>query len=202
MKNFCIILISTFLFSNLCSAKTFSKKNFKNLYANFGTWQEYYKQVQSSRDGDLNSFEFKPYLSVGIDYELTNEQAIVSELGYVIREDIGDSTVTKDHFFLRFDYAYRALEWLRLRAGTSFMWVTYSGDGSEQTLPNGNTTEVYFAPSERRNTFNQTLDLGVEFIKEQYSFRLQSYIYAFNEEEERLTSFSASLNYLIALKDL
>lgn len=202
MKIFCTILISTVLFSNVCSAKEFSTKNFKNIYANFGTWQEFYKQVQSSRDGDLNSFEFRPYLSAGVDYELTSEHAIISEVGYVIRENLGDSTVTKDQFFLRFDYAHRALEWLRLRAGTSFMWVTYSGDGSEQTLPNGNSTEVYFAPSERSNVFNQTLDLGLEFIKDRYSFRVQSYIYAFSEEDERLTSFSASLNYLIPIKDL
>jgi len=199
-KILCLALFLSFSLVADCSAKSFSTKNFKNLYLNFGTWQEYYMQAQASQNGELNSFEFTPYFSFGMDYELTSKHLLLSEVGYVIRQNL--DAVTKDHFFWRFDYAYQALQWLRLRAGTSFMWVTYNGDGSEKSFPNGNSTEVYYAPNERKNTFNQTLDFGVELMKDQFSLRLGSYIYAANEQDERLTSFSASVNYIMDLKDI
>lgn len=184
------------------NAKIFDQKNIKNIYANIGSWQEYYMQVQKTRGGELNGFEFTPFISAGFDYQLKPNQYLIPEVGYIIRRTLSNGNVTKDHLFARLDYAYSLKKWLRLRAGTSLMWITMAGNGSEKTLPNGSGTETYYAPSERKNILNQTLDFGVEIIKEKISARLHSYIYAFNDEEERLTSFSLSLNYLIPMKDL
>ena len=80
--------------------------------------------------------------------------------------------------------------------------ITYSGDGSEKKLPNGNGEETYYSPSERRNVLNQTLDFGVEYMVKKTSLRLHSYVYSADKEEERLNSISLSLNYLIPIKDL
>lgn len=195
----CFAIFLSFSLTPLYAADYFSLKKFKNIYGGFGTWQEYYMQTQGHEDGSLNTFEFTPFFTAGVDYQITPEHLIIPEIGYVYRQEISGGAVTKDHFFLRFDYAYTALEWLRLRVGTSFMWVWYNGDGSERTFPNGSSTEVYYAPEESSHTLNQTLDFGVEFIKKQFSFRVGSYIYAANEQNERLTSFSMAINYIIGL---
>ncbi|MBD66574.1 MAG: hypothetical protein CME62_15285 [Halobacteriovoraceae bacterium] len=159
-------------------------------------------QVQDSQSGSLNSFELKPYLSAALDYQIKNQHFLGTEVGYILRESYSKSTYTKDHFYWRFDYIYQALEWFNLRAGTSFMWQTLSGDGSEETLPNGDGEQTYYAPDERKNIFNQTFDLGVEFLHKNMSARIQSYIYALDQEDERLTSFSLSFHYLMPIRDL
>lgn len=177
-------------------------KNFKNLALNIGSWQEYYMQVQEEENGNLNGFELRPYISIAADYPLPKNFSIIQEAGYVLRENIGDSSLTKDIYFLRADFAYKVYPNFQLRVGTSFMWITYSGDGSEKSLPNGNGEETYYSPSERRNVINQTLDFGLEYFVEKTSIRLQSYIYSADKEEERLNSISLSVNYLFPVKDL
>ncbi len=159
-------------------------------------------QVQETESGDLNGFKFRPYFSVATDFRLPKQFSLNPESGYVIRENMGDSSLTKDIFFLRADLAYRLHKNFQIRLGSSFMWITYSGDGSEKKLPNGNGEETYYSPSERRNVLNQTLDFGVEYMVKKTSLRLHSYVYSADKEEERLNSISLSLNYLIPIKDL
>jgi hypothetical protein len=177
-------------------------KSFKNIAVNIGSWQEYYMQVQEEKDGELNGFELRPYFSIASDYSLPKNFSLIPEAGYVLRENIGDSSLTKDIFFLRTDLAYKVYPNFQLRVGTSIMWITYSGDGSEKSLPNGNGEQTYYSPSERRNVMNQTLDFGIEYFVEKTSLRLQSYIYSADKESERLNSISLSINYLFPVKDL
>ena len=184
------------------NASAFSISEFENLQVNFGTWQENYNQVQESSNGELNGFEIRPYLSVGVDYNIYDEFGFIPEVGYILRENIGDSSVTKDIFYLRGDFTYAPKEWLRLRLGTSLMWMTISGDGSEEDLANGNGEETYYAPNERRNIFNQTLDFGVEYIHKKTSLRLQNYMYAVTDSDQRISSISLSVNYQIPVSEL
>jgi hypothetical protein len=165
-----------------------------------GTWLENLGQTRSSTSGATNGFEIIPYIGVGLEYNIAPQFLFSPEIGWVIQRT--EDEVSKNIFFLRGDFSYQVKKWLKLKLGSTFIMQTYSGDGGEDTLPNGDSQEVYFIPEERRTAYNQTLDIGVEFIKKNKSIRLQNYIYAWNQDEERMTSYSLSFNYFIPLEDL
>lgn len=181
----------------------FSLKKFKSISLSFGNWMEYSGAVQTSKNSDDLDLNFTPYFSAAIEYAINDDSSFIPEIGYIVQRKAGDDKITKDLFFLRTDYSYKYNEWLRFRAGTSFMVLSISSNGGSEKLPNGNGDETYYLPSERRTAINQTLDLGVETIFEKnYAIRLQTYIYSPFISEERILTYSLSVSYLFGPKDL
>ncbi|MFT6631022.1 MAG: hypothetical protein ACJAS4_000968 [Bacteriovoracaceae bacterium] len=194
------ILIAILILSfNGNNAFAFGLKSFDKLNLQIGTWMENYQQVQGTQDGDKNGFQFAPYIGVGLEYKLKPQYLLTPEIGYIIQRTSDE--IKKNQFFLRADFAYLPNDWLRLKVGSSLMILMISGDGGEDTLPNGNSTETYYIPEERRTAYNQTLDFGLEVFNDNMSARFQSFIYAWNESEERLISYALSYNYFIPIKD-
>lgn len=187
------------LFISPCYAN-FDWNKFETSTLQVGNWLENFAQVRGTRSDETNGFEFAPFISAASAYKLNERHLLIPELGWVIQRTEND--IRKNQFFARLDYAFALKPWLRLRAGSSFMILMQSADGGEDVLNNGNTTETYFIPPERRNTYNQTLDLGVEFIQKELSARFQTYNYAPLNEDQRLTTLSFSLNYNFPTKDL
>lgn len=178
---------------------------FNNIIVSFGNWMEFVDDVQITKGGTKNSLflsQYTPYFSISVDYPFKENWGLIPEIGYVVQREAADSRISKNLFFVRSDVAYLYNKWLRLRAGTSLMILNITGTGGEETLPNGDSTETYFIPSQRRTALNQTLDFGIEGIYDRLSLRLGSYIYAWNENADRMVTYSFSLNYLIPLKEL
>lgn len=194
------LLSLLFFLHTLYPAHSFGLKSFDKVNFQLGTWLENYDQLQGSQKGDSNSFEFAPYFGLGLEYQIKPQYLVIPEVGYIIQRT--SEEVSKNQFFFRADFAFLPNDWLRLKLGTSLMVLMISGDGGEDTLPNGNSTETYYIPSERRTAYNQTLDFGVEFFKDNMSARLQSFLYAWNESQERMISYGISFNYLIPIKDI
>ena len=82
------------------------------------------------------------------------------------------------------------------------MVLMTSGEGGEDTLDNGDSTETYYIPEERKTAYNQTLDLALEALVDKMSYKLQGYIYSFNEEDDRMYSLSLSINYMIPFREI
>ena len=62
-------LIATFF---LCSkVMAFGLDTFNNLHLQMGTWLENYDKVRVNKDDDTNGFELNPYISVGLEYDLS-----------------------------------------------------------------------------------------------------------------------------------
>ncbi len=195
-----LILLSILGLTTGLNAHAFGISSFKSAHLQLGTWLENYGQVQANRSGETNGFEITPYLSLGLEYDLQNKMSLLPEIGYVFQRT--DEAITKNQFLIRGDFAYQAHPNLRLRLGSSLIITSFAGDGGEDTLRNGNSTEVYYIPEERKNTYNQTLDFGVEYLQDRMSIKLQNYIFAWNEEEERMTTYSLSLNYFVPIEEL
>ena len=182
-----------------------SEHLFNNVTVSFGNWMEFVGDVQITKGGTKNSFlntQYTPYFSIAVDYPIQGKWSVMPELGYVIRREAADSRIKKNLFFIRTDVAYLYNKWLKLRAGTSLMILNITGTGGEETLPNADSSETYFIPSQRRTALNQTLDFAVEGIYDRVSLKLGSYIYAWNEDSDRTISYSLSFNYLIPLKEM
>lgn len=175
-------------------------KDFKSLNLQLGTWLENYGQVRDSRSDDENGFELNPYFGIGLEYHLPYNLSLAPELGYVLQRTEGE--ISKNQFLSRLDLIYLVHEKIKLRFGTSYMITSISGDGGEDTLNNGDSTEVYYIPEARRNSFDQTIDLGIEFIFEDIHLRAQAHFFELLDEEQRMRNYNLSINYQIPKSEL
>jgi hypothetical protein len=194
------LIITLTLSSNLFAAK--NKNLFKNITLTMGNWFENFKEVQTDSNGSTDNYKIAPYFSLSMDYKYNTDFTIIPELGWVITRKAGDSKIKKNLFFTKIDLAYYVKDNFRLRAGTSLMILNISGSGGEKTLPNGDGQDTYYLPSENRTALNQTLDFGIEYIIERFSIRGSSYMYAFIDSKERMTTYSTSISYLLPWDEL
>jgi hypothetical protein len=197
-----ILIIFVFLFSSFNLLAKDPMTHFDNLTITGGNWFDNYKQVQTSPSGSTSGFEVAPFFATSIDYFFREKWVAIPEVGWVVQRDAQDSRISKNLFFIRLDAAYSVKDNFRLRFGTSLMILNIGGNGGETTLPNGDSEETYYIPTERRTALNQTIDLGAEYIIDRISIRGQAYIYAWLDSEERLISYSMSLSYIIPIKEI
>ena len=185
---FCIVL--SLLNSN---AWSIDLKSFKSINLQVGNWMENYGQVRASSNDSTNGFEFIPYIAAGLDIEFNSTYSFHPETGWVFQRTV--DSISKNIFFFRADVSYLAVDYLKLKLGSSFVITSISGEGGEDKLNNGDSTETYYIPEERSNALNQTLDLGIEIFDEVHGARFNTMIYAWNEDEERMYTYTLSYIY-------
>lgn len=172
-------------------------KLIQSIYFNLGTHTEFFNNVQDDASGGVRKFDTKaPTLGIGAVvpfgfYDLH----FLPEFNWVLPRSAGSSRIIKNLFMFRGDVAYDPWEWLRLRAGTSIMWLNQHGRGGKAEMDNGNSTSTFYYPDENRSSFNNTLDLGAEFRYKEWALRLQSYIYSVFVEERRQVSYTLFISY-------
>ena len=187
-----ILFIFIFIFSVKLHAHEWSTKNIKTFNLQFGNWLENYQELQATEDGDRNGFEIRPFVGLGLDYALTKTWRLHPEFNYVIQET--KQEISYNIFALRLDASYLFDPSWRIKFGSAIAMHMLSGDGGEDSLPNGSSEEVYYVPSERRTSYVQTLDLGIDYIKSPYIIRFETLIYHLRKEERR--SFTYTLSFL------
>jgi hypothetical protein len=107
-----------------------------------------------------------------------------------------DSNMYKNLFMIRGDIGYDLLDWLRVRVGTSLMWLNMHGKGGKTTINNGGGQSEFYNPDENRSALNNTFDLGLEaLLSDDWSARLQTYTYSLFQEERRQLSYSLFLTH-------
>jgi hypothetical protein len=166
-----------------------------NLQLNFGTHTQFYNAVQINNTGDKQRFEFSPTIGVGTSYTLPYGFQFLPEVNWVLPVNQSTGNVIKNTLMLRADFGYFVTDWLRLRSGTSLMILNQHGQGGKTTIENGNTTSTFYYPDENRSSLNNTFDLGIELLKEQWSTRLQTYTYSLFSHERREFSYSLFVSY-------
>jgi hypothetical protein len=62
-------------------------------------------------------------------------------------------------------------------------------------MNNGNDQTTFYYPDENRSSLNNTLDLGIETIFDQFAIRLQTYTYSIFKKEQRQYSYTLFLTY-------
>lgn len=194
------ILLFTTLIGSLSAQAFFETKNLRNLKLHMGNWFEYPGQMRASKTGETNGLAFSPFFATSLDYQLHEKFLLTPEVGYILQRS--SENIDKNQFFIRVEGSYLVTENFKLSMGSSFMMLNISSDGGEEVLPNGTSEDTFFRPAESSTVFNQTLDFAVEYMQDNKSIKLQSYTYAWNIDEERLTSFSLAFTYGIPFKEL
>lgn len=170
---------------------TFQNKRF---FLNVGTHTEFYKEVQNDGAGTLRIFDPTLTLGLGIESKLNSTFLFLPEANWVLPKDIGNGII-RNHFMLRADLGYDLLEWIRLRAGTSLMWLNQQGTGGSEQINNGNSTSTFYYPGDNRSSINNTLDFGAEILTSFFSFRLQTYTYSPFNTDKRQISYTVFVSY-------
>lgn len=167
---------------------------FRQYYLSGGLHTEFYNQIQTDGSGSLRKFDTAPVLGFGMVAPLETEFDFLTEFNWVLPRKSGERII-KNVFMLRADLGYKPVEWFRLRVGTSLMWLNQHGQGGKETINNGNSTSTFYYPDENRSSFNSTIDLGGEFLFDNWAIRLQTYTYAAFKEQRRQLSYTFFVSY-------
>lgn len=178
------------------TAPVAAKKSIESILFSLGTHTEFYDNIQNDTSGGTRKFDSKaPTLGAGLVMPIRYGWRFLPELNWVLPRAAGDSHIIKNLFMLRADFGYDPLDWLRLRAGTSLMWANQQGRGGKAEINNGNSTSTFYYPEENRSSLNNTFDLGIEAMYEDFAVRLQTYTYALFKEERRQLSYTLLFSY-------
>ena len=181
--------------SALASSGDTSSGKVKEIYFSLGTHTEFYNAIQKDDSGGLRKFDIAPTLGVGMGFPIWDQLRFLPEVNWVLPQMIESSKIMVNTFMLRGDLGYDPLSWLRLRLGSSLIWQNQQGRGGTAQMNNGNATSTFYYPDENRSSLNNTLDVGVETILDQYSLRLQTYFYSVFKEEQRQISYTLFFTY-------
>lgn len=173
-----------------------SSKTIDSYLLNFGTHTEFYNAVQIDDNGGMRKFEIAPTVGFGLKMPMDSGFIFLPEVNWVLPRSAGDSQIIKNLFMLRADIGYDPVDWFRVRVGTSIMWLNQHGRGGSAKVNNGNGTSTFYYPDENRSSINNTLDLGGELLfSDDWSARLQTYVYSVFKEERRQISYSLFVTY-------
>jgi hypothetical protein len=192
------IIISLSLIGSLCAwaqPRPTAVKDAESIYFNLGSHTEFFNFVQTNSSGEVRKFELAPTIGAGMVLPWLPDWSFNPEINWVLPRTAGDNQrIIKNLWMLRADLAYQ-WQWLKLRAGTSVMWLNMHGRGGEVVVNNGNDTSTFYYPHENRSSLNNTFDLGAEMKWDDWSLRLQTYTYSLFQAEARQLSYSLFLTH-------
>jgi len=162
---------------------------------NAGFHTEFYNNVQIDDSGGMRKIDYAPTLGMGGHIPLNEDWSFLPELNWVLPRSAGSSQIVKNLVMFRADFGYDPLDWLRFRVGTSLMFLNIHGRGGSTTINNGNDSSTFYYPDENHSSLNNTFDLGLEAMYEDWSLRFQTYTYSLFKEESRQVSYTLFVTY-------
>lgn len=170
-----------------------------NLYAsNIKSYElglgQFYELPYQTEKSESEIFQLVPTLKAKLNYQLSDNYFFIPSFNWVIYQANENDSANQNTFITQFDFKKRINEKFSLSLGTSIITYSYSGDGSESDLPNGTGETTYYAPNERRNSWQQNLSFGIFYLKDQYNFGLEAFSYKLFNDELRETSIMLSIS--------
>jgi hypothetical protein len=174
------------------------KTPIESVYFNAGLHTEFYNKIQNDTSGNFRKFDYGPTFGGGLQLPVYKELRFLPEFNWVLPRNTDGAY--KNLFMLRGDLSYDPSSWLRVRLGTSLMLQNYHGKGGTVNVNNGNDVSTFYYPDENRTSINNTFDLGIEAMYDDFSLRLQTYTYSLFKEERRQISYTIFLSYYYDLE--
>lgn len=172
------------------TAATKGEKIIQKYSFNFGAHTEFYDNVQNDASGGLRKFDVAPTLGLGFHIPMDSGLVFLPEFNWVLPRSSENSKIIKNLMMFRADFGYDAVDWLRLRVGSSIMLLNQHARGGSTQVNNGNGQSTFYYPDENRSSLNNTLDVGGEVLFGSFSIRLQTYIYSVFLEDRRQISYT------------
>ena len=163
-------------------------------YLSAGAHTEFYNQLQVDATGGMRRFDPAPTIGAGLKTSVLGSFLFLPEINWVLPRKPAEEII-KNLLMGRADLGYDPVDWLRIRVGTSLMWLNQHGSGGAVKMNNGNSTATFYNPDQNRSSFNSTLDVGAELLLGAAALRLQTYTYSPLKSERRQLSYTLFLSY-------
>jgi len=169
-----------------------------NIHIGVGSFSEFMGKVQTTVQGEKNSYDFKPYLSIGADGVLYEDFSFIPELVLTFPEKGRDENISRFTFLTLFTFGYHFHDFL-FKVGTGFAFTRLSSDGGTQTLANGNNpSEDFFLPDGGSTSRNMITTLGIQyFVHQNWSIQASGIYYNLTDSESSAWSSLLSVNFHI-----
>ncbi|MFY7993441.1 MAG: hypothetical protein ACOVP4_09135 [Bacteriovoracaceae bacterium] len=191
LKTYLFILFSLLSFSAWAQLKANGREvNVSSIGFNVGSLTEFVGKVQIDSNGKKRTIDFNPTIGAQAVMPLPfYSLELLPEVNWILPRKTGEDKVYKNLFMFRADLGYRPLDWLRLRAGSSIMFLNTHGSGGKVSRDNGNGQTEFYRPDSNSSSFNNTVDLGIEALYQDFGFRLQTYTYSLFDSDRRQHSY-------------
>lgn len=156
---------------------------------NVGSLTEFVGNVQIDSNGKKRTFDFNPTIGASLLIPIEGSFDFLPEFNWVLPRKTGEDKVYKNLLMFRADVGYKWFDWLRLRVGTSVMLLNTHGSGGKVSRDNGNGQTDFYRPDSNSSSFNNTFDLGVEALYDEWALRVQTYTYQLFNEQRRQHSY-------------
>jgi hypothetical protein len=151
---------------------------------------------QNDRLGGTESFSFNPGIAFNMLRQWSGNHYFAPEIGFV-SHDVAVDDYSKSTTYILYDIAYAFSKSMYLRYGLGNFMTKISGDGGERELNNGTGTSTFYLPAEDSQSYNTTLNLGLEFkVRETISFRGEFFIFS-PLSGDRNVSFLMGMNWYL-----
>ncbi len=177
---------------------TYSKEfgELNNTHIALGSFSEFMGKVQTSVEGEKNSYDFKPYLGLGADAVLYEDISFIPELILTLPEKGRDENISRFTFITLFTFGYHFKDFL-FKFGSGFAFTRLSSNGGTETLNNGtNPSEDFFLPDGSSTSRNMLLTAGIQyFIHKNWSVQASGLLYNLTDSQSRAWSSLISINF-------
>lgn len=186
-----------FLFLLLIAINTYAAL-FEELSMGIGQFYEMPNQTEKS---ESEIMQLSPMLSLKSFRNLGENFFLAPEISWVIYQPGENASSNQNIFLLGLNAGQRLNENFKYSLGFILNINSTSGDGSEETLPNGDSETEYFAPAQRSNSYTMNLAFNLEYFFDEYSFATNAYTYKILNNEEREYSLAFTFNKYFELGD-
>ncbi|MBY0517110.1 MAG: hypothetical protein K2P81_09390 [Bacteriovoracaceae bacterium] len=189
-----LLAFTVFMSLPLTHAADSLTQSLKNIGFHGGSLTEFVGATQVDANGKTETFHFNPMIGFSTEVEMVTDWHLIPEFNWVLPRDAGDG-ISKNLFMIRGDVGWRYSDYWRLRMGTSIMVNNIRGSGGTKSMNNGSGSSDFYIPAESKTAYNNTLDLGVEALLDDFGFRFQTYIYSPLRSDRRQYSYSLTMSY-------
>jgi hypothetical protein len=193
------VLVFLIAFSLLGNAKenstSLSPTLTNDLTFSLGNLCEYIGKIQTDDKGSTNACSFLPTFATALDMKMTNDWILSPQIGATLPKSGRDENINRMTLFTLINLKYRT-SYINLIAGTGLYFTRISGNGGEEVLNNGNSTESFPLPKEAIWSRNLIVNLGagLEFNR-MWSGEVYTYIFNIEDSKERAISLGLTLSY-------
>ena len=160
---------------------------------------QFYELPYQTSTSESEIFQLSPVILSKIAYNLNDSWELNPLFSWVIYQEHENSSSNQNIFIPQLNATYKYNQELHFTIGTSVVIYSTSGDATEEELPNGTGETTYFSPSERRNSYQQNLNLGFNYQFDQYTFNFDSYSYKLFNSELREVSLLFSFTKIFEI---
>lgn len=166
-----------------------------DIFIGGGSLTQFVGEIQTDESGSTNKFDFLPYISGGVEFQVYNDFTFNPELAISFPRSGRDENISKLTYWIQFPLAY-SLEQFQFSFGPGLLYNRISSSGGTQSIRNGTGTTEFPLPNGSSISSNLTVNLSTRWkFHENISARIEAWVVNLSDSESRTYSYAISGYY-------